>query len=194
MVETVAENQITPTTQKPMTVDEFWAQYAGRRFELVKGVPQEMSPTGVSHGIVSVKIGGRLDTFVTERDLGLVVGAETGFYLAPDVLRAADAAFFAKERLAEITEPSTFASIAPDLAVEVVSPYDKASDILSKVNEYLEAGTRLVWVIYPEARKAVVHHPGGRAQTLDESAALDGEDVLPGLSIPISQLLPPRQP
>ncbi len=110
--------------------------------------------------------------------------------LSANTLRAPDAAFISKARLATITQPDKFLPFPPDLAVEVVSPGDTATEIQDKVNLYLEAGTRLVWVIYPDLRQAVVHRANRTAQTILYEGVLDGEDVLPGLSIALSDLFP----
>jgi Uma2 family endonuclease len=116
----------------------------GKRFELVKGALVPMSPTGDEQGIVAMWFGYLIMNFVVEHGLGDVTAAETGFVLVaePRTVRAPDVGFIAKERLPELT--GGFYQIAPDLAVEVVSPSDNAKEIRAKVNDYLEAGTRLV--------------------------------------------------
>lgn len=77
---------------------------------------------------------------------------------------------------------------APDLAVEVLSPSALASEVRTKVREYLAAGARLVWIVDPESRTASVHRPDGTGRELGEDGTLDGEDLLPGPRIPLAEL------
>jgi Uma2 family endonuclease len=85
--------------------------------------------------------------------------------------------------------PDDFADLAPDLAVEVVSPGDRPRHVLDKVGEYLEAGARLVWVIDPRKGKAVVHRSLSDARELGPQDTLDGDDVLPGFSCRLADIL-----
>ncbi len=177
--------------EKLLTVEEFWELYADRPCELVRGEVIEAPLKGYSHGSVSSRVGSKLGDFADGHQLGDVVGAETGFRLSPNTLRAPDAAFISNARLATITEANKFLPFAPDLAVEVVSPADTATEIQDKVNLFLEAGTRLVWVLYPDLRQVVVHRVNRTSQTISHDGVLDGEDVLPGLRLPLSDLFPP---
>jgi Uma2 family endonuclease len=78
--------------------------------------------------------------------------------------------------------------IAPDLAVEVVSPSDRAAEVLTKVAEYLEAGTRLAWVVYPQTQKIVVYRPSADVQMLSVGDTLEGGDVVPGFACPVAEV------
>jgi Uma2 family endonuclease len=180
------------TQEKLLTADEFWQTYAGQRVELVKGVPVEMAPTSMSHGMVALRIGAYVYNYVTEHDLGVAMGAETGFLVSrdPDVLRAADLAFVDKGRAASVDDEHKFIPFPPDLAVEVISPSDRAGSIQEKIDDYLEAGVRLLWVIYPQTQKVVVHTPDGRAVTLGIGDTLTGGEVLPGFELPLVKLFP----
>ena len=108
----------------------------------------------------------------------------------PRHFRKPDAMFFAAGRLPGPDAPDGVIEIAPDLAVEVVSPGDNARELEEKVAEYLDAGIRLIWVIYPETRSAYVFRSGGGALRLDANDALSGEDVLPGFTLPLEALFP----
>jgi Uma2 family endonuclease len=172
------------------TADEFWETFGDtKRLELVKGVPVEMSPTGEEHSTVSAWITYLLISYVETHDLGEITAAEGGFVLSrnPDTVRAPDVGFIAKARLAEPTSQRYFSG-PPDLAVEVVSPNDTASDIHAKVFDYLRAGTRLVWVIYPQSRTVAVYGPDTPTPVLDANGTLEGGDVLPGLSLPVREI------
>jgi Uma2 family endonuclease len=171
-----------------ITADELLAlSHEGQRRELVRGVLVEMSPTGDVHGVVAMWLGHLLLAYVDEHDLGEVTAAETGFKLTtdPDTVRAPDVGVILKERLVPMT--GGYYSYAPDLAVEVVSPGDSASLIHDKVRDYLQAGTQLVWVIYPSSRTIVVH-TGQEAETLADDDILSGEPILPGFSLRASDV------
>jgi Uma2 family endonuclease len=97
-------------------------------------------------------------------------------------------AFVSTERLPEGRVPEAFLRGAPDLAVEVLSRSDNPVDVQQKIRDYLEAGARLVWVAAPQARTVTVYRPDGSARLLREPESLDGEDVLPGFSLPLVRL------
>jgi Uma2 family endonuclease len=162
----------------------------GRRLELVKGELFEMAPAGGRHGSVSMRIGILLGAYVMEHRLGETFAAETGFILRrnPDTVRAPDAAFVAAHRLPAGELPVGFLELAPDLAVEVVSPGDTPREVEEKVADWLRAGTRLVWVIDPATRSATVYRSLDDVQELLEEDRLDGEQVVPGFSCALREL------
>lgn len=164
----------------------------GRRYELVKGELRSMPPAGGEHGVVAGEFLGRIREHVRAHRLGLVFAAETGFRLArdPDTVRAPDVAFVAAGRLPGDRPPATFPELAPDLVVEVVSPFDTASEVEEKVLEWLRAGARLVWLAYPSTRTVGVYRALDSIRLLTQDDRLDGEDVLPGFSCPVSELFP----
>lgn len=178
--------------EKLLTVQAFWEKYANQPFELVEGEVIPVTPAGGRHGSVGSRTITQLRLFVDENDLGEVYSSETGFYLNETTMRGTDAAFVRKDRLKLITDPEKFVPFAPDLAVEIVSPGDTASEVQKKVELYLAAGTRLVWIMFPELRQVVAHTPDGKSRTYKEGDLLDGGDVLPGLKIPVSKLFPPE--
>ena len=162
----------------------------GQRYELVEGRLRAMSPAGFDHGGVAVRIGGRLDEFVRGRRLGRVVGAETGFRLSrdPDTVRAPDAAFVAADRLPPRDEQHRFLELAPDLAVEVVSPTDRAGEVTEKAFAWLAAGVSLVWVVYPAQRLVAVYSPDGSVTHRRVGEEVDGGAVLPGFRLPVDEI------
>ena len=115
---------------------------------------------------------------------------EVGFKLTsdPDTVRGPDIAFISSGRLPD-PEPAGFADFAPDLAVEVMSPGDRPGEVLAKVADWLSAGTRMVWVLDPARRVARVYREDGTERILTAAESLDGEDVLPGFSSPLAEIL-----
>jgi Uma2 family endonuclease len=117
---------------------------------------------------------------------------DVGFVLRlpadPERVRAPDVAFVSSSRLPEGRLPTGFLPGGPDLAVEVLSPTDNPVDVQQKVRDYLEGGTRLVWVIAPQAKSVTVYRADGTARLLRPQEELEGEDVLPGLTIPLTDL------
>ena len=162
----------------------------GKRTELVRGDLVVMAPAGGRHGHIANAIAYLLTGFTRAGQGGMVFAAETGFLLRrdPDTVRAPDVAFVAAGRLAEDELPRGFLKLAPDLAVEVVSPSDSAATVRDKVRDWLEAGTPLVWVVYPDSRSVAVHRQGGQPQQLSESDSLSGAPSLPDFAVPVRDL------
>ena len=137
-----------------------------------------------------MQIGTLLNTHVRAHQIGRVFAAETGFILRrdPDTVRAPDASFVAEDRLLDGELPIGYLELAPDLAVEVTSPSDRPREIQEKVADWLRAGTRLVWVIYPATRSATVHVSDDQFEEVSEEGTLLGERVIPGFACDLSEL------
>jgi Uma2 family endonuclease len=174
--------------EKLLTAKELFAMGDIGPCELVEGVIVKMTPTVMKHGIIVTRVSKVLDIFVQEHKLGQVGAGDVGFITKrdPDTVRAADVLFIAAGRLAGV-EGEGFLPIAPDLAVEVVSPGDRWSEVLTKVNEYLAAGVRLVWVVDPRTETVHVYRLG-RVEQLSADDTLDGGDVLPGFALLVSEI------
>jgi len=148
-----------------------------------------MTPAGFEHGLIVSRVNAQLENFVEQQALGVVTGAETGFHISrnPDTVRAPDVGFVSAER---VSEPPTkgFFQGAPDLAVEVLSPNDRASELLAKVQDWLGAGCRAVWVIDPATQTVSVYALPNEITVYNLSDELTGGDVLPGFSVPIARI------
>jgi Uma2 family endonuclease len=181
-----------------MTAEELWAlPDDGRRYELVEGELRAMSPTGLEHGGYEHALGYRLGQWLEAHPLGELAVGEVGFRLRrePDTVRAADVAFVRAERLAGGPLPKGYFEGAPDLAVEIVSPGDTASEVEEKVRAWIDGGARAVWVVYPSAPSLTVFRADGSAHHHGRQDVIDGGEVLPGLSIRLADLLRrPGQP
>ena len=176
---------------KPMTADEFFRLAGdGKRYELVEGALFETSPAGTEHSMVAMTAGAMLFRFVRPRRLGEVFAADTGFVLSsdPDTVRAPDAAFVAADRMPADGVPAGYMRLAPDLAVEVVSPSDTASDLQSKVYAWLVAGCRLVWVVYPATRSVTIFRSRHDVRALSEEDILDGSPIFDAFNLEVRDL------
>ena len=162
----------------------------GYHYELVRGELRKMAPAGYRHGKCAGKVNGVLFGHVAANDLGTVPTAETGFLLAsdPDLVRVPDVAFVSREREEVAGIMDGFFPGPPDLAVEVISPSDRYTDVAEKVEDWLNAGSRMVIVVDPRRRVVTVHLPGAAPITLTEQDTLDGGDVIPGWSMPVAEI------
>lgn len=175
------------TTRTPATEEDLLRTPSdGQKYELVDGEIR-VSPAGLPHGRVCVRLTVRLGAFVEERQLGDVFDSSTGFRLPGGNVRLPDVCFVAKGRL--VGASSGFGDVAPDLAVEVLSPTDRSRQVLDKVGEYLQAGVHLVWVIDPERRTAAVYRSLTKVRELGSDDSLDGEDVVPGFRCRLADVI-----
>lgn len=161
----------------------------GYRYDLIDGELIRMSPAGRRQGKVEVTFTVHLWNFVNQGNLGEVYGAETGFILArnPDVVLGPDVSFVRSDRLPP-DELEGFLPLAPDLAVEVISPSDRRGQIERKVAKYVDAGVPVLVLVYPRRRTIVVYRPGRPPQTLHEGESFDGGDLLPGFRLPVAEI------
>jgi len=178
-------------SQALMTAEELLRVDApGKLTELVRGTLVVHEPPGFRHGEVMVRVVTVLARYVEEHHLGTVVTGDAGFVLArnPDTVRGPDIAFVSRERVPHPT-PVGYPDLAPDLGVEVLSPGNRAGEVLGRVADLLSAGTTLVWVIDPARRLARVYRGDGSEDTVDADGALDGEDVVPGFTCRLDSVL-----
>jgi Uma2 family endonuclease len=179
------------TTSAPMTADELLhVSIPGKRTELVKGVLVVSEPPGYRHGLLSARLAKLLMDHVDAHDLGAVVVGDVGFWLerGPDTVRGPDVAFIARERAPD-PDFARYPELAPDLVVEVVSPGDRPGEVLAKVGDWLTAGCRLVWVVDPQRRHARIYRADGSESLVPDTGLLEGEDVVPGFTCPLRDLL-----
>jgi Uma2 family endonuclease len=180
------------TAEKLMTAEELSrSSVPGHVLELIRGHLVVREPPGTRHGAVAANLAIELGAFVRKERLGQVFAQDTGFKIErdPDTVRGPDVAFVSRERLNRIPEDG-YAELAPDLVVEVLSPSDRAGAVLAKIGDFLAAGTRLAWLVDPQRREARVFRCDGSLAVIGEDGALDGEDVVPGFSCPLTAVLP----
>ncbi|MCS7256985.1 MAG: Uma2 family endonuclease [Thermomicrobium sp.] len=183
---TVGERERVLTAEDLETLPE----QPGIRYELHEGKLVEMPGAGGIHAAIVVRLVLLLHQFVTSRRLGFVFGDGLGYILRrnPDTVRIPDVSVVRRERVPVEGIPEGFWPGAPDLAVEIVSPHDRAEEVHERVRDYLGAGTRLVWVLWPKSRTVTVYWPDGTARELGPDEKLTGGDVLPGFDVTVSEL------
>ncbi|MGI5863396.1 MAG: Uma2 family endonuclease [Myxococcales bacterium] len=150
-----------------------------------------MVPASPTKGLYAARLTGALQPFVDDRDLGAVLTAEPGFALGTEhgeIVWAPDVAFVAREHLPSAAEQAGFWPLAPDLAVEIVSPSDLAAELQAKVKQYLSAGVRLVWVVYPRTQTVLAFSEDGSIRQYDKAETLEAGPVLPGFAYPLARL------
>ena len=161
----------------------------GNKYEVVDGELVVSPGAGVPHEKLIIRLAVRLGGHVEANRLGTVLGSSTLYVLPSGNKRGPDLSFVAAGRLEEPGISQVFPQLAPDLAVEVLSPSDSPQRVLDKVGEYLEAGVRLVWVIDPENRRAVIHRALSRVEQIDAEGVLEGEEVVPHFRCRLSEIL-----
>jgi Uma2 family endonuclease len=170
--------------ERLMTLDEFSRLGGdGRMRELVCGRVVEMNPPGSLHGIVVIRIASLLDAYVQSHRLGRVLGGDSGVItrINPDSLRGADVAYLSYARAPKGTlAGKTYFSVAPELVFEVLSPFDRWSDVLEKIAEYLHAGVLAVCVANPDDRTAQIFSSNNPVEKLTEDDDFAVSEILPG--------------
>jgi Uma2 family endonuclease len=161
------------------------------RFELVRGTLLMMSTASPVQGRYAARITAALVAYLDEHDLGEVYTAEPGFKLqsAPqETVRCPDVAFVQREHIPPAAQQAGFWELAPDLAVEIISPSETAAYVQEKVQDYLAAGTRMVWLVYPATQVVIEYRGEGSIRQIGSDGSLEGGDVLPGLRYPLQRL------
>ncbi|MCY4652986.1 MAG: Uma2 family endonuclease [Dehalococcoidia bacterium] len=179
------------TTARPMTAEELLnLPDDGFRYELIRGKLRKRLPAGQTHGKYASKLNISLGGYVMANRLGETYIADTGYVLAtdPDHVLAPDLAFISNDRLSEIGESDGFAQGAPDVAVEVISPNDRYTDVEEKVEDWLNAGCGAVIIVNPRRRTVNLHRSPTDMTTLTESDTLELDDIVPGWRMPVEDI------
>jgi len=182
---------------KEMTIDGYLAfvslpENEGKYFELNHGEILEMTPPTTIHSYIVTTLSYFLYGFVLNHDLGFVFGDNTGYALSQWRLVIPDVSFVAKGRL---NHPlPDLIPVAPDLAVEVISPSNTHREMTNKIEDYLEHGTKMVWVVYPEDKVIDVIRKtddgGSYKRRYGGNDSLSGEDVIPNFSVAVAKIFP----
>jgi Uma2 family endonuclease len=169
--------------------EDLLAMPDGDRYELIDGVPKE-KPMGAESDEIALGVGAVIKQFVKANRLGHAYGSQTGFQCFSDkkLVRMPDASFVATGKLPDDKTPEGYIKVAPDLAVEVVSPNETYEEVETKVAEYRSAGVKLIWIVSPKSRTVMIRRLDGTCAEVNEKGTLSGEDVIPGFACPVAEL------
>ncbi len=171
-----------------LTAEEFAALPEAGHAELVRGDIVEEGMTTLTHGNLSYLVARAIDDWAGGQGR---VYVNSSFTLSrdPDTVRRPDVSFVFSERLVDIDESHGYPELAPDLAVEILSPNDKPDLQAERVADYLAAGVRLVWVLNSFERHIISYGPGQPTRIHPAGSNLDGGEVLPGFTALVDTLL-----
>lgn len=167
------------------------------QYELRGGVIYKMAPSNMVPSKIGVRIGFYLTAYLLENDLGHLTDAAGGYDLSNEDTFAPDVGFISYKQLPQDVEGG-FIPMAPDFAVEVVSPSDKHDAVRDKARKYLELGSRLVWIVYQKAERVEVFQLGSddtvtlTKKVVDET--LSGDPVLPNFKLPVRKIFAVKKP
>jgi Uma2 family endonuclease len=175
-----------------VTAQQLFEMPGHRHLELIRGELVPLSPPGFDHGYIASGIDTALRAFVNANRLGAVV-IEAGFCIAhdPDTVRGPDVAFVRAERIPAGGVRGFFQG-PPDLAVEVVSPADRSSEVTAKAQQWIQSGCAAVWVVDPETKTVTVYSKGPQTLFLSVDDTLVCEELLPGFRLPVAQVFAPQ--
>jgi Uma2 family endonuclease len=174
-----------------LTIEELPDVVGDALGELIAGRFVPMTPTGRPHARTEVRLAARLETFVTEHGLGEVYTGEVGILIRrnPDTLRGADIAFVSKQRLVNVS-PDGFLDVAPDLVVEIISPSDRWTDVMEKIDDYFAIGVSAVWIVNPKRSQISIYRSATDVNLYQSGAVVSGEPELPGFTLSTSDIFP----
>ena len=176
------------------TDDEFWEfcrQNDEMRIEMTKeGDVIIMPPTGSETGDRNAEITMQLRFWAKKDKQGKSYDSSTGFKLPNGATLSPDASWVRKERLEAFTakQREKFLPLCPDFVLELRSASDSLKDSQEKMQEYMENGARLGWLIDPKAKKVHVYRPNEKAKILDNPKTVSGEDVLVGFELDLTEI------
>jgi len=152
-----------------------------------------MTPAGFESGYQSGEVFSQLSAWAKRDGRGVAVELSTGFRLPNGATRAADAAWISKSRLKNVPREAKkkFLPLCPDFVVEVKSPSDQLSALKTKMQEYIENGAQLGWLIDPEERRIFVYRPNGPEECLENPQTVAGNPVLPGFILDLKEIWAP---
>jgi len=149
-----------------------------------------MAPTGGKTGRQNAKLIVALGNWAVKDGTGQVFDSSTEFILPNSAGRSPDASWIRNERWNSLTakEQEQFPPLCPDLVVELRSRTDSLADLKSKMDEYINNGAQLGWLIDPLERKVNVYRPGAIPEVLDDPKEVSGEPLLPGFVLDVQAL------
>ena len=149
-----------------------------------------MPPTGGETGERNAEITMQLRLWAKQDGTGATFDSSTGFVLPNEAARSPDAAWVARSRLTALTaeQRKKFLPLCPDFALELRSPTDSLTAVQAKMQEYLDTGARLGWLIDPEQRRVYVYRPQTPVEILENPEAVSGDPILPGFTLDLREI------
>jgi len=153
-----------------------------------------MPPTGGETGNRNAEITGQVVSWTKQDGTGAVFDSSTGFKLPNGADRSPDAAWVRRSRLAQLSreEKEKFLPLCPDFVIELLSPSDDLEEIQAKMDEYIENGARLGWLLDPKSRRIYVYRPGKRVIVMENAEEISGEPELPGFVLNLREIWEPN--
>ena len=149
-----------------------------------------MPPTGWKSGNRNSRLTQRVGNWADVDGTGLAFDSSTGYILPNGAKRSPDASWVSRERLEALNpDPTRFLPMAPDFAVELRSASDELKTVQQKMQEYINKGVRLGWLIDPQNQRVEIYRIGQNVEVLQSLTTLLGEDVLPGFVLELNQIL-----
>jgi Uma2 family endonuclease len=172
---------------KPVTIDDMYHMPRdGQKYELVDG-EVVVSPSGVLHGEIALKIAHIIATFLDDHPIGKVYGDNVGLIFPSGNLRSPDAFFVRTEKLPDGKSPATFGKLVPDLAVKVLSSGNRHRYVANKIGEFLECGVMIVWVVDPKTQTVTAYRSLTNTQQFTATDTISAEPLLPGFTCLVSR-------
>ena len=179
---------VAAAVAKTMTIEEFARIDEDGRFDLVDGEVWHVAASGARHGKYGVRLARYLGNHVADVEAGEVYSLEFGYVIRPGqaTVLCPDVSYLSAEHV--VPDSDDFHDGPPDLAVEVISPSETSRRVLAKANRYIEAGTSIVWCVYPKMRQIVVYAADATPEILGVGDTLTGGSLLPGFTLPLATL------
>ena len=171
--------------------EQLCVQNQDTKFEMTsQGELIVMSPTGSESGRKNADLLTQISIWNRQTKLGVVFDSSTGFTLPNGAMRSPDVSWIEVSRWNELTKKQKrgFAPIAPDFALELLSPNDRLQDTQLKMKEYLECGVKLGWLINPDEKQVEIYRLDKEVEMLDSPNSLSGEELMPGLVVELDEI------
>lgn len=162
-------------------------------YEIVNGKPEVKEMAGAKHGGTIMRLGAKLVNYTEESDQGSIYSPDTTFVIGQNE-RLPDLAFVSSARIPEDGEPEGIWKIAPDLAIEVISPNDVLEKVTAKIEDYFAAGVRQVWLVSLRSRTVSIYDSPTKVTILTENEDLTSEAILPGFRCRIGEIFEKKRP
>ena len=180
--------------RRKMTPDEFW-EFCSRNRKLRAELTKEgdviiMPPTGFETGDRNLEILVQLGIWAKTDGSGVATDSNAGYILPNGATYAPDAAWTLKKRLSDFTsdERSRFLRLCPDFVVELRSKSDNLKELTAKMQEWIDNGCRLAWLIDPYKKQIHIYRPNDDVEILDDPSKVSAKDVLPGFELDVTEI------